>query len=248
MFIAFVGVALAVVALAHTAPFPFILDWFGGNKPIWRMPATDPPTVYLTFDDGPNPAATPALLDVLAREKATATFFLIDRHITDETSPIVRRTFDEGHAVALHSHTRMLTLMEPKQLASYLEGFAARIEQVGGSRPCRSFRPHAGWRSGTMLAALDRIDYRLIGWGWQLWDWNWYRRPTAESTVARVLDHISPGDIVVMHDGHHKNRRPDRRHTIETVEKLIPALRARGYRFGTICDPRSVAARSDSNR
>ena len=57
-----------------------------------------PPTIYLTYDDGPNPTATPALLDVLAAEDVHATFFLIERHITAETEPIVRRIAAEGHA------------------------------------------------------------------------------------------------------------------------------------------------------
>ncbi len=57
------------------------------------MPATDPPTIYLTFDDGPNPAATPQLLDVLKQHDVAATFFVISRYITDDTLPIVRRRF-----------------------------------------------------------------------------------------------------------------------------------------------------------
>ena len=68
--------------LAHTAPFPFILDWTHPQTAVWAMPRASEPTVYLTFDDGPNPTATPLLLDVLAREHARATFFVIDRHLT----------------------------------------------------------------------------------------------------------------------------------------------------------------------
>jgi chitooligosaccharide deacetylase len=236
VFLAFFAVAAGLVALAHTAPFPFVLDWSGPGRPLWRMPATEPPTVYLTFDDGPNPEATPALLDVLARERAPATFFLIERHVTAETASIVRRIAVEGHAIGLHSHTRALTIMPPGQLAAALEAFADRIEFISGARPCRAFRPHAGWRSGSMLEALDRIDYRLVGWGWRLWDWNWYRRPSAASTVARVLAHVSPGDIVVLHDGHHKDPRSDRRHTVDTAAALVPALRARGFALGRICE------------
>src|SRR5918996_1796244 len=95
---------VGVTILAHTAPFPFLLDVT--DRTVWRMPATDPPTVYLTFDDGPNPTATPALLDVLTRHGVVATFFIIDRYLTPETAPIVRRAFEAGHAVALHSDTR----------------------------------------------------------------------------------------------------------------------------------------------
>src|SRR5262245_66400562 len=113
------------------------------------MPKRDRPTVYLTFDDGPNPSTTPDLLDVLAREQARATFFLIDRHITDRTAPLVRRMFADGHAVALHSSTRRYMLMSPDSFAVTLTGWADHVEHVAGRRPCRAFRPHAGWRSWT---------------------------------------------------------------------------------------------------
>src|ERR671915_637686 len=93
-----------VAILAHTAPFPFIFDVT--DRTVWRMPKTDPPTIYLTFDDGPNPRATPQVLDVLRKHDVRATFFIIDEHLTAETAPIVRRAFEEGHAVGLHTHTR----------------------------------------------------------------------------------------------------------------------------------------------
>src|SRR4030095_6498553 len=96
-------IGVAVIALAHTAPAPFLLDAMAGDRAVWHMPRTDPPTIYLTFDDGPNPTTTPDLLDVLSREQVRATFFLIDRHITDRTAPLVQRMFAERHAIALHS-------------------------------------------------------------------------------------------------------------------------------------------------
>src|SRR5438128_9959087 len=112
-----VAIGAGIVALAHTAPAPFLLDALNSRRSVWHMPRTDPPTIYLTFDDGPNPTTTPDLLDVLAREGAHATFFLIDRHITDETAPLVRRMFADGHAVALHSHTRAYIAVAPERLA-----------------------------------------------------------------------------------------------------------------------------------
>ena len=123
-----VGVLVGVGVLAHTAPFSFILDWLHPSRSVWRMPPRDPPTVFLTFDDGPNPAATPALLDLLAREGVRATFFVIDKHVTDTTAPIVRRMAAEGHALALHSHTRRLTVMSPSALAETLSRASARLE------------------------------------------------------------------------------------------------------------------------
>ena len=226
-------VALGLVALAHTAPFPFLLDTT--DRTIWRMPKGTPPTIYLTFDDGPNPRATPRLLDVLQQHGVRATFFIIDRHLTPDTAPIVKRAFEEGHAVALHSHTRTLMFYSPSLLATTLQEAAARMEVMTGHVPCRAFRPHAGNRSIPMLMGAGRAGYRVVGWGWMLWDFNFFRAKTAASLVPRLARKASPGDIVVIHDGHHVDPRADREYAIETVDALIPELRARGFQFGTIC-------------
>jgi peptidoglycan-N-acetylglucosamine deacetylase len=166
-----------------------------------------------------------------------ATFFLIDRHITGQTAPIVRRIFEDGHAVALHSATRRYMLMSSDTFAQTLTAAADHIEQVAGRRPCRAFRPHAGWRSWSMYAGLKRIDHRMVGWSWMLWDWNWFRARTADSVVNRVRGRIGNGDIVVLHDGDEKAPFADQRHTVDAVARLIPDLRAKGFAFGTICDP-----------
>lgn len=236
MVLLFAAAGMGILFLAHTAPFPFLIDRLAGDRAIWHLPG-DPatPTVYLTYDDGPNPEATPALLDVLAATGARATFFLIERHVTTATAPMVRRMADEGHAVALHSHTRRWMTLAPTELAAALGAAAARIEHVTGVRPCRAFRPHAGWRGGEMYAGVAQAGYALVGWGWMLWDWNWGRRRTADSVVRRVLRRVGPGDIVVVHDGHHKNPRADRRYGVEATAQLVPALKARGFVFGTIC-------------
>src|SRR5216684_5335668 len=125
-------IGFGIVALAHTAPAPFVLDLAAGDRAVWHMSRGAPSTVYLTYDDGPNPSTTPDLLDVLAREGAHATFFLIDRHVTEETAPIIRRMFEEGHAVALHSATRRYMLMAPSELARTLSAAADRIEALAG--------------------------------------------------------------------------------------------------------------------
>ena len=184
--------AFGTLFLSHTAPFPFLLDKFAPSRSIWRMPhAGGPPTVYLTFDDGPNPTATPQLLDVLRETGATATFFLIDAHLTSETAPIVRRMF----------------------------------------------RPHAGWRSATMYQGLERIDHKLVGWTFGMWDFNWYRRRDALTLSERLARRVSPGDIIVMHDGHHVDPRPDRQYAVEATRRLVATLKPKGWVFGRLCDP-----------
>jgi peptidoglycan/xylan/chitin deacetylase (PgdA/CDA1 family) len=228
-------IGFTVVALSHTAPAPFVLDAMAGDSAVWSMPPSDPPTVYLTYDDGPNPATTPDLLDVLQREGVPATFFVIDRHLTDDTAWLVRRMFDEGHSVALHSASRSYVLMSPADLARELTRAAGRITDLGGHPPCRAFRPHAGWRGGRMYEGLREIDFRLIGWGWMLWDFNWFRRRTADGAVSRIAPRAEAGDIIVMHDGDESAPDVDQRHTVEATARLIPMLRNQGLSFGTVC-------------
>ena len=229
-------IVVGVIAAAHTAPFPFLLEAFRPAQSLWRMPAQGrPPTVYLTFDDGPNPRWTPALLDALRETGAHATLFLIEEHITDETAPIVRRIADDGHAIALHSGNRWLLLQSPDAIAGRLESFANRIRGIAGREPCRFFRPHGGWRSAAMYAGVGKAGYQLTGWSWGMWDWDWWHTRRGDRVGRRLARKASAGDIIVIHDGHHKNPVADRRHAGETVRHLVPALRARAFQFGTLC-------------
>jgi peptidoglycan/xylan/chitin deacetylase (PgdA/CDA1 family) len=82
---------------------------------------------------------------------------------------------------------------------------------------------------------LSQAGYRLAGWTWGMWDWDWWRAPSADRLFDRLAKKASAGDIVVIHDGHHKNPRADRRHAAETIRRLAPVLRARGFEFGTLC-------------
>jgi peptidoglycan/xylan/chitin deacetylase (PgdA/CDA1 family) len=226
------AVAVGVLSLAHTAPFAFLLEAFHRKESAWHMPSTpNSPVVYLTYDDGPNPTATPLLLDVLRRENVHATFFLIDDHLNEETGPIVQRMFAEGHAVGLHSNKRWLMLRSAEDIVETLEQTAQRVEQLGGSRPCRWFRPHAGWRSGTLYEALERADYRLAGWSFGLWDWNWRRSREADALADRLARRAHAGDIIVIHDGHHIDPRADRQYAVDATARLIPLLRARQVGF-----------------
>lgn len=232
-----IALAAGIIALAHTAPFPFLLEAFNPSQSVWRVApvAGESPAIYLTFDDGPNPSWTPPLLDALHETGATATFFLIDAYVGDDTAPIVRRIVDEGHAIGLHSGTRRLMITAADDLATMLNAAAGRLAAITGREPCKLFRPHAGWRSGSMYDGLERAGYKLAGWSWGMWDFDWGRRRDAERLSNRLVRKASAGDVIVIHDGHHKDPGADRRHAAETVRRLVPQLRAHGFTFGKLC-------------
>jgi peptidoglycan/xylan/chitin deacetylase (PgdA/CDA1 family) len=86
-----------------------------------------------------------------------------------------------------------------------------------------------------MYAGLRQIDYKLVGWGWMLWDVDWLRPRTANRIVARIIGRVAAGDIIVMHDGDESAPRQDQRQAVEATARLIPELRSRGFVFGTVC-------------
>jgi peptidoglycan/xylan/chitin deacetylase (PgdA/CDA1 family) len=237
MLLAVLLIAGGIATLSHVAPFPFLLDLMTGNISVWRMPSTGgAKEIYLTFDDGPNPTATPALLDLLRERDIRATFFLIDDYVNEATAPIVRRMFDEGHTVGQHTGDRWLLVRSPNTVAMRLQTAARKIEMLTGKRPCALFRPHAGWRSISMLRGMRRAGYKLAGWSWMSWDWIWFRKRTGPRVAAHLAAHAAPGKIIVIHDGHHRNPRADRGYAIEATALLIERLSAQGYRFRSMCE------------
>lgn len=195
------------------------------------------PLVALTFDDGPNEPATSRILDVLADKGVKATFFVVGENarVFPDT---VRREVAEGHAVGNHSyrHRKRDTLLDPRyrELARTQDA----IEQVAGVRPSL-YRSPNGFHTPWQLRAVRRAGLTTVHWNVQTRDW---QRPDPDTIVRRVLDHVSPGAIVLMHDGDDTHHGSDRTPTIEALPKLIDALRARGYRLVTVPELLGTAA------
>ena len=208
-----VAIILGAAALAHTAPFPFLLEAFRPSRSLWKVKPQPgaPPTLYLTFDDGPNPDWTPALLDALRDNGVRATFFLIDEHVTPETAPIVKRMADEGHAIGLHSGTRRLMVISPDDLAPRLRRLrtalrhrrARTVPAVPAAR--RMAQRDDVRRAGPGGLSPGRLELGHVGLGLVAAA---PRRSGGRAAVRKA----SAGDIIVIHDGHHVDPRADRRH------------------------------------
>jgi len=229
-------IAAGVTTLSLVAPFGFLLDLANDDVAVWRLPHSGHKTIYLSFDDGPNPEVTPPLLDLLRRKVIRATFFLIDEHLNEATAPIVARMFEEGHAVAQHSGNRWLLLRSSDALSAELRAAADRMQVLTGHRPCRLFRPHAGWRSITMMRGLRRSGYKLVGWSWMTWDWIWFRKRTGPRVAAHLISHAGPGKIIIIHDGHHRDPYADLQYAIEATARVVDSLLAQRYEFRTLCN------------
>ena len=87
-----------------------------------------------------------------------------------------------------------------------------------------------------MFRGLRKLDYKLVGWSWMTWDWYWFRQRTGPRVASQVLSHAATGKIIVIHDGHHRNPRADRRYAIDATRGIIDHFHAQGYEFATLCE------------
>lgn len=154
--------------------------------------------VALTFDDGPNPETTPAVLELLDEAGVKATFFVIGKKA--EAHPdLVRMIHERGHSIGVHSfaHDRLFSLRTMAFVRRDLERSIEVIEAITGERPTL-FRPPMGHTSARLVRAADDLDLRFVGWSVRGIDGLASAR--AERVAARILPKLRDGAIVLMHD------------------------------------------------
>ena len=182
--------------------------------------------VYLTFDDGPAPAWTPRVLELLARYRARATFFVLGRSAAAHPN-LVRQEFAAGHGVGNHTWShRRLTGLRGAQLAAEVSATSAAIQWITGA-PVRCLRPPFAAVDAASADRVRALGLRLVLWDVDPDDW---LRPGARTIAGRVLGRVRSGDVVLMHDGG-----GDRSQTMAALEQVLATLSARGFRFDALC-------------
>jgi peptidoglycan/xylan/chitin deacetylase (PgdA/CDA1 family) len=181
----FVGMGLQKIKSALLAPIGTIVRSIGVSD-----------AVALTFDDGPDPEITPAVLDVLARHRARATFFLLADHALARRE-LVQRILDEGHEIGLHfdRHDRITALPPLTALGRMIEARRSLIRLAG---PVRLFRPPYGSQNLLTYFFARLLGFTVIGWNRSADDW---LEQSAEDSARRAYEHLQGGDIVLLHDG-----------------------------------------------
>jgi peptidoglycan/xylan/chitin deacetylase (PgdA/CDA1 family) len=187
--------------------------------------------VSVTFDDGPNPQATPRILDVLAREGVPATFFVLGRH-ADRWPELVRRMAGEGHQLGNHGYWhRKLHRRSPAYVRDDLSRGTEAIERAsGGVRP-RHFRAPHGFRNPWVTPIATSLGQRTVGWSLGVWD---SARPGADEIARRAIRGMHARSILLLHDGDGYDADGDRMQTADALPAIIDGLRARGFRFVTL--------------
>lgn len=179
------------------------------------------PAVALTFDDGPDPRFTPAVLRILHDHQARATFFVLGEEAQRHPS-LVQQEARLGHEVANHGWRHLDSCrLRPEELRRNVERAAALIAALTGRRPAL-FRPPYGACAGRALPAARAAGEQVVLWHVAL---EHADAATPGEMARRALRLVRPGDIILAHDG-----RLDRRRTLAALTPLLRGLAARGLR------------------
>lgn len=192
-----VGALGAAAAVRHAAPAlaPVVPPLGRSLGVVLREEELD--GVAITFDDGPHPHGTPAVLETLREHGAKATFFLAGEQVEKRPS-LAAEIVAAGHRVELHCHRHRNQLrLTPQMLLDDAERGRAAIEEATG-QAISDYRPPYGIFSASGLRAIRDRGWRPVLWS--QWGRDWDRRATPESITRRVTTAIRPGDIVLLHD------------------------------------------------
>src|SRR5215467_470713 len=234
---ALIGIPAAVLAGAVVA--------VGGVHPRSQLfgktirHTASPRKLALTFDDGPNPAITPKLLDLLEHHHARATFFMIGRFVRS-CPELAQEVQARGHLLANHTETHPnLIWLSPKNVRSELQRCQDALQDVTGAA-AKYFRPPYGFRNPWVVSTARSLGMQTVMWTLIPGDW---RGKPVEWLVKRIKPiadrterggHRSVGDVLCLHDGGHRALNADRTTTLAALEYWLPRWRDLGLEFVTI--------------
>ena len=200
-----------------------------------------PRKLAITFDDGPNQAITPKLLELLEKHKARATFFVIGKFAA-ECPVLVRETAACGHLIANHTQTHPnLFWLSPAAIKSEMQQCTEAVGEILGG-PAKWFRPPFGFRNPWVVQTATNLSMRTVLW--TLIPGDWKPRPletligNMQPIAARAQENrnkpASTGDVLCLHDGGHRAQNTDRTNTLKALEHWLPRWQDLGLEFVTI--------------
>jgi peptidoglycan/xylan/chitin deacetylase (PgdA/CDA1 family) len=227
-----VGLLVAILGTVTLGVFVAQLGLFA--RPIVAAEASESGTrLALTFDDGPEPGATNAVLDLLDARGHRGTFFVIGRR-ADATPDLLKEITRRGHAVANHSyaHSHATPFLRPLALAEELRRAEAVLDEVRPATALRGrwFRAPVGIISPRVARAATLVGMDLVSWTASARDGT--ARATVESGLARLRPHLRPGAILVLHDGAERGDRAPIAPAL--LARVLDELDARGLRSVTL--------------
>jgi peptidoglycan/xylan/chitin deacetylase (PgdA/CDA1 family) len=185
--------------------------------------------VAVTFDDGPHPEGTPAVLELLARAGARGAFFVIGEQL-ERRPELARDIVAGGHAIGLHGyrHTLQLRLSATAVRADIERGTSA-IEDATGTRPAYH-RPPYGIYSPAGLAAVRNANLQPLLWS--RWGKDWRKFTTPSRIASRATRDLQSGDVILLHDADFYSSKNSHQRTVAALELILERLNA--LEIGTV--------------
>lgn len=195
---------------------------------VWDAP-TGKKAIALTFDDGPDPAYTPQILDILKQHHVHATFFVVGSQVARHPSLIVRE-IQEGHEVENHTYTHQNLRRKSIQVIEQEIETTQQVIAPLTHRRATFFRPPGGYYNDEVMEAARHEGCKVVLWSWDQDSEDWRDLGTTR-IVKRVVRNADDGDIVLLHD-----RGGNRKQTVEALNRILTLLQEQGFHFVTVSE------------
>jgi len=224
---ALAGTVLAAAAAAGYQSMAPTGQWYG--RTFTGLPRGTR-QLALTYDDGPNDPHTLRLLEVLAKHEVRATFFLIGYYVKQRPE-LAREIAKAGHAVGNHTFTHPLLIFKSAaEVRQELSACGSALEDAIGQHS-NLFRPPFGGRRPAVFRIARDLGLTPIMWSVTGYDWD---APPSAVIEQKVTRQIRGGDVILLHDGGHRQMGADRSQTVLATDHLIAKYKSEGYEFKTI--------------
>lgn len=227
----FAGIFLLGLGSYNLAYHPHMNQW-KNEKKVVTLIKTSQKVAALTFDDGPDPETTPAVLDSLARHNVHATFFVVG-HRAEKSPQLLQLMAAQGHELGNHSYSHNYLQFKKNDIAIF-QSEIERTNAIITLATCRTptlFRPPGGYLSDRLVKYVNEYPMTVAYWTWLQDPKDWRVGKKGEAIAQHVVSNIAPGQIIILHDGADNSLE-----TARAVDLLLTRLIADGYRFVTMSE------------
>ncbi len=231
----FMGTGIFLLCLSigtfNVALHPNMNKW-KQEKVVITMVKTSQKAVALTFDDGPDPERTPAVLDSLRKYNAHASFFVVGNRV-EKQPQMLQKIAAEGHEIANHSYSHSysaFTSNKPEIFKEEIDKTTSLIEKITSQKPLL-FRPPGGYLSDNLVNLIKTEQLTIAYWTWQQDSKDWKVGTSGAAIASHIIKNIQPGQIILLHDGANNGLE-----TAKAVDILLDKLTKEGYQFVTMSE------------
>ena len=193
----------------------------------------DRPFATLTFDDGPHPQGTPAVLDLLEEAHMNAIFFLVGEQC-ERFPELLAEIERRGHQVGIHGYRHRVLARLP--VAAVESDLRRAIEVIG---PRKFHRPPLGIYSESALSKVRELGMQPLLWS--RWGKDWRKFTTPQRIARRATRDLQPGDVILLHDADHYSSRNSWQRTLAALPEILAAIQPTGSGSGSSTDAAAVS-------